>query len=131
MKIPFMFSKQTGGGTRVFRLEWQAYDDANFTVDITNMKFYEISRSTSSNYIDYMKQIYGEANVGSRLENGNIILYTDNVPNYGTWKSGDVVINILPTELGSAGSKYIIEKWKCIVDGSPGTWIQCRVYTVN
>ncbi|WP_368657621.1 hypothetical protein AB3Z07_21140 [Metabacillus halosaccharovorans] len=132
LKVPFMYPKQTGG-TRVYRLEWQAYGEANFTVDITNIKFHEISRSTSANYLDYMKQIYGEALVGGRLENENVVIVVDNAPSFGKWKKGDVVINSNPTELGTAGSKYIVEKWICTVgDGTGiGTWLPCRTLTGN
>lgn len=53
------------------------------------------------------------------------------VPTTGTWAQGDFVKNSAPTELGTAGSKYFIEGWKCLVSGTPGTWVQARFLTGN
>ena len=53
------------------------------------------------------------------------------VPTTGTWVQGDYVTNSTPTELGSAGSKYVINGWRCVASGTPGTWVQCRVLTGN
>lgn len=44
---------------------------------------------------------------------------------------GDQVRNSLPSELGSAGSKYIILGWVCVAAGSPGTWREIRTLTGN
>ena len=48
-----------------------------------------------------------------------------------TWSRGDEITNSEPSELGSAGSKYIIDKWKCTVGGTPGTWLPMRSLTGN
>lgn len=53
------------------------------------------------------------------------------VPTTDTWAQGDFVLNATPSELGSAGSKYIIHGWQCVVSGTPGTWVQCRYLTGN
>lgn len=53
------------------------------------------------------------------------------VPTTGTWLQGDFVLNSAPSELGSAGSKYIIHGWRCTASGTPGTWVQCRFLTGN
>jgi hypothetical protein len=53
------------------------------------------------------------------------------VPTSGTWAQGDFVKNATPTELGTAGSKYFIDGWRCIVSGTPGTWVQKRCLTGN
>ena len=50
---------------------------------------------------------------------------------FGSWFKDDVVINIDPTELGTAGSKYIIDKWVCTISGATGTWLQMRALTGN
>lgn len=42
---------------------------------------------------------------------------------------GDFILNIAPSELGTAGAKYIIHGWRCVAEGSPGTWVQCRYLT--
>lgn len=52
-------------------------------------------------------------------------------PTTGTWKQGDFIRNSAPSELGSAGSKYVIHGWQCTVSGTPGTWLQCRFLTGN
>ena len=52
-------------------------------------------------------------------------------PTTNTWAQGDFVLNITPSELGSAGSKYVILGWSCTVAGTPGTWLQCRTLTGN
>jgi hypothetical protein len=52
-------------------------------------------------------------------------------PTSGAWMQGDSVKNSAPSELGSAGSKYVIEGWICTVSGTPGTWLQKRCPTGN
>lgn len=52
-------------------------------------------------------------------------------PTTGNWKQGDFVRNSAPTELGSGGSKYTIAGWRCVVSGTPGTWVQARELTGN
>lgn len=57
--------------------------------------------------------------------------YNAGAPGNGTWRAGDRVIHPSPTELGTAGSKYIITGWLCTVSGSPGTWLPMRSLTGN
>lgn len=52
-------------------------------------------------------------------------------PTTGTWAQGDFVKNSAPAELGTAGGKYVIDGWKCLVSGTPGTWVQARYLTGN
>ena len=52
-------------------------------------------------------------------------------PTSGDWMRGDSVKNSAPSELGTAGSKYVIEGWICTVSGTPGTWLQKRFLTGN
>lgn len=52
-------------------------------------------------------------------------------PTVGTFNIGDFVRNTTPSELGTAGSKYLITGWTCIVAGTPGTFVQNRVLTGN
>ena len=40
---------------------------------------------------------------------------------------GDFVKNSIPTELGTAGSKYLILGWECVASGTPGTFREARV----
>jgi hypothetical protein len=53
------------------------------------------------------------------------------VPTVGTWAQGDFVRNLNPTELGTAGSKYVLNGWSCVAGGTPGTWVQRRFLTGN
>lgn len=52
-------------------------------------------------------------------------------PTSGTWSQGDFIRNSAPSELGIAGSKYVILGWVCTAAGSPGTWVSCRALTGN
>lgn len=56
---------------------------------------------------------------------------TTAAPTSGTHAQGDVVRNSAPTELGTAGSKYVVLGWVCVAGGTPGTWLQMRVLTGN
>lgn len=50
-------------------------------------------------------------------------------PTGGDWVKGDFVTNSDPSELGSAGSKYVVLGWVCVTSGAPGTWKECRALT--
>ena len=52
-------------------------------------------------------------------------------PTTGTWSQGDKCENTSPTELGTAGSKYVVVGWICTVSGTPGTWLEMRSLTGN
>lgn len=52
-------------------------------------------------------------------------------PTTGTYKQGDFIRNSEPTELGSAGSKYVVLGFICVASGEPGTWVQARALTGN
>lgn len=52
-------------------------------------------------------------------------------PTTGTYQQSDYVRNSAVTELGTAGSKYVITGWVCVSAGTPGTWRQCRSLTGN
>lgn len=52
-------------------------------------------------------------------------------PTTGDHQRGDMVRNSAPSELGTAGSKYVITHWICVTAGTPGTWLQCRSLTGN
>lgn len=50
-------------------------------------------------------------------------------PSFGSWAKGDFVLNSSPSELGAAGSKYIVHGWRCVSSGIPGTWVEVRTLT--
>lgn len=53
------------------------------------------------------------------------------VPTAGAYVQGDFVRNSTPSELGVAGSKYVIFGWLCVVSGDPATFVQTRYLTGN
>jgi hypothetical protein len=70
----------------------------------------------------------------NRLAEGRITAFYSALtaaPSSGPWMQGDSVKNSAPSELGTAGSKYVIEGWVCVVSGTPGTWVQKRFLTGN
>ena len=80
-----------------------------------NYRLYELFREYSKAFNDsYMWDTYGTA-----------------APTTGTWAQGDKCKNTSPSELGTAGSKYLIIGWCCSVSGTPGTWLQIRNLTGN
>lgn len=50
-------------------------------------------------------------------------------PTTGTYVVGDYVRNAAPAILGTAGARYTIQGWCCVVAGTPGTWAACRSLT--
>jgi hypothetical protein len=47
------------------------------------------------------------------------------------YSQGDFLRNSQPTELGAAGSKYVVLGFVCVASGTPGTWVACRCLTGN
>lgn len=82
-----------------------------------------------------VKQIFG--NVIDQLNNlseGQVVATTNAstaAPTAGTYQQSDFIRNSAVTELGSAGSKYVITGWICVAAGTPGTWVACRSLTGN
>ena len=52
-------------------------------------------------------------------------------PTSGSYSVGDFVRNSAPSELGTAGSKYVVMGFLCTVGGTPGTFVPCRALTGN
>ena len=52
-------------------------------------------------------------------------------PTIGTHVKGKYILNDNPSELGSTPNKYVVDGWRCIVAGTPGTWVECRSLTGN
>lgn len=50
-------------------------------------------------------------------------------PTTGTYAPGDIVRNSAPAELGTAGSKYVLNGWLCTA--SPLTFVEMRAPTGN
>lgn len=107
---------------------------------ITNLKLRikDIKDNTSSNVLNCATHL------GSRMTfmNGGAWnwphsigaatkMYGSAAPTTGSYLVGDRIDNIAPGELGTAGSKYVIDGWVCTVAGSPGTWLAQRTLTGN
>lgn len=82
---------------------------------------------------DYLRQIQQQLNgisegVATSVNNATTDAPTGAVQAYA---QGDFVLNSTPSELGSAGSKYIVHGWRCVASGAPGTWVEVRTLTGN
>lgn len=80
---------------------------------------------------DYIARIHQQLNgLGDGRASAVHSAYTA-APTTGTWSQGDYVKNSAPAEIGSAGTKYVINGWTCVASGTPGTWVQDRAPTGN
>lgn len=79
----------------------------------------------------FYKELAQQVNAVSEGRLAGFYTASSAVPTTGTWAVGDFVLNKAPSELGTAGSKYIIHGWRCVAGGTPGTWVQCRYLTGN
>lgn len=79
---------------------------------------------------DIIREICSQVN---GLTDGRISAHTTATaaPTTGTYAQGDKLWNSAPSELGTAGSKYVVIGWVCTVSGTPGTWLQMRTMTGN
>lgn len=107
------------------------------TVDFltyTNNRFSKYS--SNSNYLyDIYHNNYGgnrviRNNLGNDATSGR-----DSAPPVAAmglqWYAGEKVENNTAAEAGTAGSKYVVEGWVCVAQGTPGTWVQRRSLTGN
>lgn len=80
------------------------------------------------------KKLYG-AGLGGTIRKINCknLTHQSSRPSFDRWNKGDIVYNTNPTELGTSGSKYIVEKWICIADGqgSASNFLEGRILTGN
>ena len=78
----------------------------------------DVPSNTEINFsLNSIQQIEKPINVGTWLtEDGYcIIAYGYNKPSSGNWKKGDLILNMSVAENSAQG-------WRCIADGTPGTW---------
>lgn len=66
-----------------------------------------------------------------RMEGDNVAVTGPAIPTQGSWKKGDRVVNENRAELGTVGTKYIVDGWECITAGAPGVWVERRFLTGN
>lgn len=94
------------------------------------MKISATSRkSVDADTAQWMRSVAQQVNALSEGRASALYQAGSSAPTTGTFAQGDFVANNTPTELGTAGSKYVIDGWKCINGGTPGTWVQCRYLT--
>lgn len=94
---------------------------------ITRIPFTYIASSFVEMFRDVQTQVNG---ISEGLQAASY-LATTAAPTTGDHALGDFILNSNPSELGGAGSKYIIHGWRCVAAGAPGTWVQCRFLTGN
>ncbi len=90
------------------------------TDDVRSLKqrLYEINRDTATQV--------------NMLAEGGIQAITNAaaaVPTTGAYARGDIVRNLLPSELGTVGSKHVVFGWICI--DAPLTFVPMRFLTGN
>lgn len=82
---------------------------------------------------DLQREMKEHANAINGLAEGRISASYNaqpTVPTSGQYAVGDFVKNSAPSELGSPGSRYVIDGWTCLSD-SPLTFVQKRYPTGN
>ncbi|AMM22989.1 hypothetical protein [Variovorax sp. PAMC 28711] len=68
----------------------------------------------------------------NQLADGRLVAIDNaaiSAPTTGSWARGDFVRNSAPAVLGTVGNQYTIAGWRCVVSGTPGTFVQCRELT--
>ena len=45
------------------------------------------------------------------------------------YTQGDLIWNAKPSLMGTVGAQYTLAGWRCVADGSPGTWVEMRFFT--
>ena len=47
----------------------------------------------------------------------------------GRWARGSIRYHEAPVEAGPPGQRYTLLGWRCVADGTPGTWVEMRTLT--
>ncbi|MBN8253922.1 hypothetical protein [Priestia flexa] len=81
------------------------------------------TQMTSEGLFTYLNGSMLNQQTRKRLEGG--------IPTSGFHKQGEFNWNIGASELGEAGSKYIIFGSLCVASGEPGTWVELKIPTGN
>ena len=91
----------------------------------------EYSRQLNFKLKDLLRLIVAQINAMGDGKMTGSNMTAASVPTTGTYAQGDFVRNSTPTELGTPGSKYVIEGWLSVAGGTPGTFVQKRFLTGN
>jgi hypothetical protein len=90
----------------------------------------EYDRGTMTEMVRQIEDAINRLSSGAIYQNYNATTSAPSGPTV-SHSVGDFVKNAVPTELGTAGSMYIILGWECIASGTPGTFREARVLTGN
>lgn len=91
----------------------------------------EQTKALTTKLVDHFREMVGKLN---GLANGSFNAIDNAMtaaPTTGTWVAGDFIHNSSISELGAPGTKYVLDGWRCVVSGTPGTWVQARRLTGN
>lgn len=78
-----------------------------------------------------LREVAVQVNLISEGRLGGFYTAANAAPTTGDHLQGDFLLNSAPTEQGTGGSKYVVHGWRCVVSGTPGTWVECRFLTGN
>lgn len=83
-------------------------------------------------YLTRLARKLDELSYGRIVENDSA---SPSPPVAGTWARGDFVRNSQPSQLGTAGSRYVVLGWSRLTNGSANTlgtdWFEARALTGN
>lgn len=79
----------------------------------------------------FYRQISRQVNALSEGRQSALYQSLQSAPMTGAYVNGDFVANSNVAELGTAGNKYVIAGWQCVVSGDPATFVQRRYLTGN
>lgn len=86
-------------------------------------------RTLKTRLTELFREIATQVNLTSEGALGGAYNATTAAPIAGNYAVGDFVKNSAPAELGTAGSRYVIEGWVCVT--APLTFVQKRFLTGN
>lgn len=124
--------------TGVARIHGQYYGYGGSYVTNPNGRLYVNKGSTSDFYLSAPNPGWFSIDQPGRVGGSPTVVALRNrwqtgtaAPTTNTWLQGDRMMNQTPSELGTAGSKYVITGWVCVTAGTPGTWLEMRAATGN
>jgi len=80
---------------------------------------------------ELLRDVARKVNALARGSAGAIDNQATAAPTTGTWAQGDFITNSAPVEAGTVTAKFVLDGWRCVAGGSPGTWVESRTLTGN
>lgn len=93
------------------------------------MSIYDVITPRTLSSFELMQKL-ATINIDSGSSNPVVATGTA-APTTGAHVVNEFVKNSSPVEQGSAGAKFIVQGWTCVVAGIPGTWVANNVFTGN